>query len=265
MGSPDLWYPSFTFEGQSVPTVHALPDALSARDTSLFWVRAAVSNPVFAHAVISIADGWLDHASAFKRALSLHYLRALGARGCCERVSKTLTQRPYDWLFIINPLFELNEEARPLMEDSTSEDGVSFFPPRKIYFVEETLAETALQLLITLCPPQHIARESAIDWALTEPSLTVWAWDAWAPQRAHLPLLQSALKVLNESEEWCEALALRLALFHPQEAPIFCEHLKALHSPQKHIFERTLEKQLRRVGKIKLWVHCRKSLLRGPN
>ena len=43
-----------------------------------------------------------------------------------------------------------------------------------------------------------------------------------------MPLLRSALKVLNGSEDWCEALALRLALFHPQEAPDFCEQLRGL-------------------------------------
>ena len=263
MGSPDLWYPPFTFEGQSVPTAQALPEVLSEHDRSLFWVRAAVSNPQFAHAVITIADDWLDHVSSLKRALSLHFLRALGARGRCDRVSRVLTQRPSDWLFIVNPLSELNEEASSLIEDSTSEDGVSFFPPRKVYFFEETLAETALQLLITLCPPQHSARERAIDWALAEDSLTVWAWDAWAPQRPHLPLLPSAFRILTDSEEWCEALALRLALFHPQEAPIFCEQLRELEPPRKSVFERTLEKQLRRVGKIKLWVRCRQSLLMG--
>ena len=134
MGPPDLWYPPFIFEGQLVPTAHALPAALSERDLCLYWVRAAVSNPLFARAVISIADGWLEDISSLKRALSLHYLRALGARGSCERVSKALTQRPHGWLFIVNPLSELNEEASSQVETSAPEDGVSFFPPRKTYF-----------------------------------------------------------------------------------------------------------------------------------
>jgi hypothetical protein len=87
-----------------------------------------------------------------------------------------------------------------------------------------------------------------------------WLWDNWQVEDGLQSLLIIAYRCINGRSDRAEVLALRLALIATEQAEETCAALTELPIDQKRQFATHLEKQLKRVGKIKLWVHCRKAL-----
>lgn len=146
-------------------------------------------------------------------------------------------------------------------------DGVSAFAVQVPFHAYPTLAETALRGLFYLSPHAHPARAQGLSWGLsalnTEPLLITTLWEAWPAERSLLPLKPHLGDLLTQSPSEGRALAVRLALLHPDEALELCEALSELEEVNLGPLYEALHKQLLRVKRVRLWVECREALRRG--
>ena len=241
--------------------------AAGARDRG--WIGALVSSEERAGRAVAVARRWLLDPLAERRALAVHLARAVGARGLCEALCEALEASPEGWRGVVNPLWAAEPAPPP-----PPGDGVSRFPSPRLTFCAPTLAESALACLAALAPSAHPARERASRWALAE-AAALWgrgaveeaaplarlAWETRDPRAPLLPLAPYAPLLLSLHPELAEPLALRLALLCPHEAPALCAALAPLPpSAARDAFARALQKQLGRVGRVRLWVECRGAL-----
>jgi hypothetical protein len=148
-----------------------------------------------------------------------------------------------------------------------------------LYVATPHLTHTALALLLELTPRAHPRYAESLSWAserlgsvsvettLYIPLLRL-VWRAWPAERPLLELSPHLSALLCDDPTQGEPLATRLALFHPEHALEVCEVLaRALQTNTLTLntlnpFMSALEKQLLRVGKVKVWAHCRR-LVRG--
>ena len=263
------------------------------------WVRLGVSDPrvserIFERCVTQLqaTGSSLTQETALRLGLSLHYIRSLGARHLLNEVLESLTKSceldegesiTQSWYSVDNPLFEVQEvktECRALISDrEASRDKVSAFQAISPFFADQTLGSTALQTIALLSTHNHPARILAINHVSTrlqsalrkELSLSTqersfiqaWLWDQADWERDLSALLPMTSTLLNEKRSRVDLLAIRLALLSPKNAVQVCESLGQLEIEVKRQFTESLEKQLKRVGKVSLWVQCRETLKRG--
>ena len=204
----------------------------------------------------SLAQAWLDTEEPLQRALSLHLIRALGLRAVALSIPVRLSE---GWMKVKNPLW-----GRPVERVTPVVDVVSFFAQPIAYYAQQTLAETALRALFTLSPHAHPARTAGLNWGLEalryEPRLISALWEAWPAERSLLPLAEHLGALLTLSPSVGEALAVRLALLHLDEALPICEALSGLSEQSLTPLREALHKQLLRVKRVRLWVSCREAL-----
>ena len=150
-------------------------------------------------------------------------------------------------------------------------------------FSESSLGYTALSLIGDLSISGHPAMGRALahvsahlsasvgDRFYTETlsaddklRLSAWLWDHLDLKADLTPLLPVASECLNGRSDRAEVLAIRLALLSPESATLICQSLVSLELEQRQRFAMMLEKQLKRVGKIRLWVSCREHLFDRP-
>lgn len=150
-------------------------------------------------------------------------------------------------------------------------DGVSQFAELRDLYAHPTLAESALMLIAELAQPGHAARQVGSRYVsdhLSSPDvdprqrawLATWLWDHLDPRGTLEPLLPHARSCLSGHPRRIEALAVRLALLIPHEAISACEAMRSLSEAERALFSARLERQLKRVGRVKLWVQCRETL-----
>lgn len=246
----------------------------------------------------------MEHSNnLYKQALAMHYIRSLGARHLLNHVYQNLSfdqnkekllttecstgtsdtinqQKTVNWFVSKNPLYQVSLEHSTwhdeLSKVEQKRDGVSHFPPLKRLYAENTMAETALNLVqdiaLSIDPIRdkllrlvndYLSKFSACDDTETvvrSNSLKDWLWSQWRDGIQDEAMLLIAYQSVKDQPKRAETLALRLALLSPQLAERACSSLKALPNDQKLSFAVALEKQLKRVGRIKLWVSCRTAL-----
>ena len=264
------------------------------------WVREGVCDPVIADQIFSLIRQVLetpDRYNALELGLTLHYIRGLSGRHLLdhlgEALSACLAHDVHDrcWMEIANPLYGITP-ASPWLESRLTveslRDGVSEFAPLQSLYARPNLGESALALIAELAPPGHPAKQQALRYAsahlsrYTEQSsstirldddhdvpeahshldwLTSWLWDHLDVRDELTPLLPHAARCVRNSAHRQQALAIRLALIRPEDASRVCQALTSLELTDRQSFSKLLEKQLKRVGKIKLWVLCRQTLL----
>ena len=235
-----------------------------------------------------------------KQALAMHYIRALGARQLLNlvyqnlekhskqneafvdddslEISKQASEKAISWFAIKNPLFSANLDDSAWHNELSivehKRDGVSNFPPLKRLYAGETMAETALNLIHEIALSIDPIREQLLrlvnsylasrsnltshQFIAQDDKLRDWLWAQEGIQDEAMLLI--AYQSIKDRPERAETLALRLALISPHLAEKACSNLQALPNDQKLIFATALEKQLKRVGKIRLWVSCRTAL-----
>ena len=231
-----------------------LEGLLSEPSSARELVQRAVMDPQRCDELSALALSWLDEATK-RRALALHLIRALNLRASALELSARLDQ---GWIGQANPLYGLSATA------SLELDGVSRFASPVAYHASPTLAETALRVCYDLIPQAHPRYQEALSWGLSssdhEPQLLRPLWEAWPAHERLTPLLPHLKTLLSADPSIGRALAIRVALFHPNDAPIITEGLSGLDLESLAPFRESLEKQLMRVKRVKLWVTCRESL-----
>lgn len=196
---------------------------------------------------------------------------------CLENVEESGAHDSHRcWLTRPNPLASIalthDDEARARRaERAAMRDGVSHFAPLQEVYAHSTLGESALTLIAEIAPPRHPARRAALNFidahlqmsSLDEARrdwLSTWLWDHLDMREGLAPLLPYARQILQGHPERAELLAVRLALITPDEALDVCQALQSLPQSERASFGSLLERQLKRVGKISLWVGCREAL-----
>jgi hypothetical protein len=265
-------------------------DSICTPEYADMWVRLAISDHSIADQIFEFCEEWLtdlkgvDEASLLRQALCLHYIRTLGARHLLPKVMKHLSchhligETQKCWFEVPNPLASLSLDQsvwRTFLEQADNHrDGRSYFAPLTQLYYADTMGQTALNLfteialsidplkadVITLVS-EHLSMREAVEIENKNLlKLGDWLWDNWQVEDGLQSLLIIAYRCINGRPDRSEVLALRLALIAPEQAEQTCAALTKLPIDQKRQFATHLEKQLKRVGKIKLWVHCRKVL-----
>ena len=279
-------------------SLSSLSSPLNVAEAEL-WVREGVCDALIADQLFELIQNILrasrDH-DACELGLSMHYLRGLSGRHLLSVLSEVLSQclqchehiEARCWMQESNPLNDAHLDTPWFKErliDEDRRDGVSAFAPMSSLYARPTLGESALVLIAELAPPGHPAKQQALRYASSHLSLytrsaltpertiddqnhvhltswlTTWLWDHLDIRDELTPLLPHASRCLQGSEERQTSLAIRLALIRPQDALEMCQALKTLDLEERKTFATLLEKQLKRVGKIRLWVACRQALL----
>ena len=263
------------------------------------WVREGVCDPLIAQQLFALVEEVLslpEQHSALELGLSMHYIRGLSGRHLLMLLSEALSRCHHHdehiqscWMDIDNPLNEDHPTSpwyQARLNDEQRRDGVSTFAPMNSLYARSSLGKSALVLIADLAPPGHPAKQQALQYAsahlslYTElsdsldpstryeshevpliPWLTSWLWDHVDIRDELTPLLPHASRCVQGSEQRQQALAIRLALIRPQDAEEICQALQSLEFKERQNFAKLLEKQLKRVGKIRLWVACRQLLL----
>ena len=255
------------------------------------WVRVAIADHIIAARIYDLCSQSLhdpivsDDATLLRQALALHYIRALGARHLLPLVLKALDTQYYPenhrksrWFFTINPLSQMSTEQSAWSDHmqtvEQSRDGQSMFTPLITVYSARTMGETALHLITYLALNSDPIKaqvfeivKSHLDELSYAPSesrerekLLDWLWDNWQVDHQESGLLNIVEKCVENRNDRLETLAIRLALITTDLAEQVCQQLAQLPMEQKQFFSQNLEKQLKRVGKVKLWVYCRNAL-----
>lgn len=229
---------------------------LSKPDSNDQLIQEAISDENYCELIQHYAQKWLSEDRVLHHAYALHLIRALGLRSLAIENVHLLKEQ---WIHLENPLFN-----RALSRQSPSCDGVSFFVSPVAYYALPTFAETALKVLFELIPRRHPAYMLALKWGLEalkqEPTLCFLIWEAWPVEDSLLPLSDYYSLLCDQDPSIQEALAIRIALFHPSEALEICDVFKRNTALDIQPFTHALHKQLMRVKQVKLWVQCRERL-----
>ena len=235
------------------------------------------------------------HNILYQKALALHYIRALGARQLVNKVVEQLSNEWFvlnNPLFELELDFTQQDQSPDQSQDQSSmhshwhqqlievehkRDGISQFPPLTRLYTAPTMAQTVLNLVHEIAlgidpiraklvgivsvylandhQANPVSKMSPNEQIMAH--LRTWLWDQWRNGSQDELMLSMAYHCVLNQPKRAENLALRLALVSPNLAEKACYHLQALPDEQKSFFASSLEKQLKRVGKIKLWVACR--------
>lgn len=261
------------------------PQRIWVPDDAARWVRWGVADEIIAEMLFEQSRDVLEYSenSPLKQALALHYIRGLGGRHLLNMVAeilcKCLVLSSDRWqhldhacLFSIkNPLSDYVPQAstwRDIRRAKLQTDDTSYFVPDQPHFAEETLGRTALTLICELAPSGHSSRQTAlcminhhlngeVEYQGSLDKWSDWIWDLSGPRDNLTVLLTHATQALEGRHDRARELALRLALISPEYAEQACRVLSKLGEDTKCIFVNQLEKQLKRVGKVRLWVRCR--------
>ena len=259
-------------------------ESLFDLDHAEMWVRLGVADSEVSETIFKYCESEFSKQTELilcplRLGLSLHYIRSLGARhllsGLIEALIKSGEDKRSDWFGIMNPLFEerdIETNSRAILTARESKrDGVSSFQTLAPLFAATTLGITALDTVALLATREHPSREASIQYvserlqrgdleATDHQYVQSWLWDYADLNRDLDSLLPVTVHLLSEKPSRSDILAIRLALLSPESAAAVCESLRGLNGELKSRFLSSLEKQLKRVGKISLWVRCREAI-----
>lgn len=222
------------FEGQPLPRPEELADALRIPIAERRWlVRAAISVPTFAEAIANQASLWAQDEGFENRVDSLWYGHTLGLKSVARDLAATLDSAPEAWLGVPGVL------------------GTG-----------QTLAQEVVAYILRVAPPGTAPVSHALAFALAHEETRILGWQALPPDE--LPqAIPWARTLLTESPDLANQLASRFALLARDICPELCATLAPLPDDTKLVIANTLRKNLKRMGKVRLWVACREALKGG--
>lgn len=141
-----------------------------------------------------------------------------------------------------------------------------FLPPSQLQYALPTLGQTAFEIALHFCPTSHPLHQQLLKWGILFSHLHSQVWTHWPANRSLLPLLPLLVPQLSQHPQYGSDLALRLALFHQSEVLIINQYwVNAFQKDPQNLknpfliqafslYLKTLEKQLQRVKKMRLWI-----------
>lgn len=234
-------YEPFIFEGIHAPKPDINQLILALQENEALWIRAAIVHPKFAKAIAILSENDLSSEDETQILKSFQRIKALQLRYLLKHVITKLCQG--DWQ-------TQRVQAQAKVTISTK------------------IEREAFALLTSLYPAHHSSMEKAIDWAWqkikAEPKqeieLMLMLWKIWPLDRDVLIWQPYISYMIQHDPLWGSEIAQRLALYYQEDCLKMVDSLEPMQSDRLMPFKETLEKHLRRIFAIKLWVHCREIL-----
>ena len=252
-------YTPFQQEGRLTPHLDDLERYFNGDGADFPWLlRAAVRSELLCNALASLAEQWLasdcedavENAFRLVEALELRGLRS-AMLSCLERMDEVFAERPCSG--------RLDAAARV----------VTRFGPGQFERVAGCmqgypLAWVAVDILLRLCVPGDPVLMRVKAYAAARPSLYPLAWRALEANEVETSLDWVAM-LLQRAPNFAVEVATRYALLAPDACEALARCCADLPVDIRELVGGTLQKNLLRTGRVRVWVACREMLKTIPD
>jgi len=206
------------------PQLERLSEVLKTEPDARPWlIRAAIGDTDLSKEITALAQRWSTSSELEERRLGLLLGDRLGLKDVAKTIAQRLNLAPSEWL---------------KHQGLTTSDA--------------TLAQDAVVFVTRVSSPGSQALHQALEFALSSSETRVLGWNGLPPEE-----LTSALpwidQLLREAPQLANQVASRFALLAREECPALCTALAGADDDVRTIISNTLKKNLKRMGKIKLW------------
>ena len=229
-------YEPFEFEGELTPSSCKLQAAMMGAEADRRrLVRAAVTSHELAEEMVEQARALLSSERVDEVEVALYFARSIGLRPLVHELGIRVMSGAELW------------RAQPTLIDGFS-----------------TLASAGVDFVFNWALPGDSMVEDLIVYGLATPGLRRVAWVA-LPVEMLQEHMHAMPNLLLEEPSIANEVATKYALMCREGCPELCTLLVEVPKETRALFAQALEKNLRRIGKIKMWVACRRVLAALPD
>jgi hypothetical protein len=230
-----LIYQPFLFEGQMCPALDGLGPTLRRHPESRPWlIRAAIGDAALSQEISGLAGEWTRSPDMEDRRLGLLLGDRLGLKHVAQQLAVSVHEDPDSWIGQLG------------LEGSNA-----------------SLAQDAVVFLARVSQPGSETLARTLQFALAHSETRILGWQGLPPEQ--LPdAIPWIPKLLEEAPQLANQVASRFALLARDHCPALCEAVSGADLPVREVIGATLQKNLKRMGKIRLWAASRDALKSRP-
>lgn len=253
MGLNETYIP-FLHEGRMTPRADDLQSYLKGDDLDFPWLlRAAVRSELLTDALANLAELWLagdeqpSVETAFRMVEALELRRLRGAMlSCLERFDGSAEQ------MLCTGQLDVTTRA-------VTRFGPGQFERTAGQMKGYPIGWVGVDILLRLCIPGDPILGRVKAYASARPSLYPLAWRALEADEVATSL-DWVGGLLMRAPQFAVEVATRFALLAPDACEALAARCVKLPSETREAIAGTLQKNLLRTGRVRVWVACREAL-----
>jgi hypothetical protein len=250
-------YVPFEFEDVFTPAETDIgPLIYSAPERRTWLIRAAVSDAGLTECLLDQCKVWTAGADPSMGVVAVFVAEQLGLKSLSVAMGNRLLEADDEWLAYTVPA-QWDDRGSAQLRFDRVEDA-----RRAGSLVGYDLGWLMTDFVLRSCTPADPASKMVKRFAARTPALQALAWGVLEPED-----FETALGwvpgFLERSPQYANEVATRYALLAKEQCPRLASLCAQLPKAARTDLGHALEKNLRRIGRIKLWVACREALREG--